>query len=151
MKLARYFGFTFLGLLLWTCNPAEKKAPVENNPANTGQIEKSLIASTTDWNNGNLEGFVSVYDSSATFMTASGLIGLDTLKAHYQRKYFNGTKPKQQLAFDEIQVKPLSTSHALVTGRFILTGQNLPEQSGRFSLVFVNTAKGWKILHDHSS
>jgi ketosteroid isomerase-like protein len=32
-----------------------------------------------------------------------------------------------------------------------LYGKNLPERSGRYSLVMQHTKDGWKILHDHSS
>jgi ketosteroid isomerase-like protein len=39
----------------------------------------------------------------------------------------------------------------LLTGRFILkANEKMKEMTGTFSLVFVHTANGWKILHDHS-
>ncbi|PIQ19741.1 MAG: hypothetical protein COW65_19040 [Cytophagales bacterium CG18_big_fil_WC_8_21_14_2_50_42_9] len=139
-----------LGLLLSYCKP-EVKTPDSPHQVDTELIRQSLLASTTDWNKGDLDRFLSVYDSAATFMTAKGLIGLDTLKAHYQKNYFTGTQPKQQLAFQELQVKPLGNMYALVTGKFVLTGAGQPEQSGRFSLVFHLTNAGWRILHDHSS
>jgi len=151
MKNANVLGGIFLGLLLSYCKPEVKTAVNDNMPIDTDLIKKDLVATTTDWNNGNLDGFVSLYDSSATYMTRDGLIGLDTLKAHYQKSYFKGKQPKQQLAFQELQVKPLGNTYALVTGKFVLTGAGQPEQSGRFSLVYHLTNAGWKILHDHSS
>jgi len=150
MKFAKAWGIIFLGLLLSYCK-TEVKTPDSPKPVDTELIRESLLASTSDWNKGDLNNFLAVYDSAATFMTAKGLIGLDTLKAHYQKNYFQGSQPKQQLVFQELQVKPLGKTFALVTGKFVLTGSGQPEQSGRFSLVFQLTNAGWKILHDHSS
>jgi len=125
------------------------------NPAaqafNTEQIKAELHASTEGWNQGNLTNFMATYDSAATFMTSKGLINLAQLRSHYQQKYFVGNQPRQKLAFEELAVKPLGTEFALVTGKFILSGNDQPEQSGRFSLIFHATKNGWKILHDHSS
>lgn len=45
----------------------------------------------------------------------------------------------------------LGDKYALLTGKFTLSGNNLPERSGRYSLVMIYTTSGWKILHDHSS
>ena len=151
MKCCKLLLYIFLGLLFCYCKPEAKAPASEAGTVDTVDITKKLQASATDWNNGNLEGFVSLYDSAATFMTATGLIGVDTLKTHYQKKYFNDTQPEQQLSFNELQVKALGNNYALVTGKFILTGAGKPEQSGHFSLIFGLTSGGWKILHDHSS
>jgi ketosteroid isomerase-like protein len=45
----------------------------------------------------------------------------------------------------------LGKDYALMTGGFTLYGNGITERSGRYSLVWQHTAKGWKILHDHSS
>jgi ketosteroid isomerase-like protein len=47
-------------------------------------------------------------------------------------------------------VKPLGPNYALLLGKFVLYGNNLKEVSGRYSVVFIRTATGWKMLHDHS-
>jgi len=151
MKNCKLLLYIFIGIILCYCKPEVKAPASEAGTVDTEDITEKLQASATDWNNGNLEGFVSLYDSSATFMTSTGLIGVDTLKAHYQKKYFNGTQPEQQLSFNELQVKALGHNYALVTGKFMLTGAGEPEQSGHFSLIFGLTKVGWKILHDHSS
>ena len=59
--------------------------------------------------------------------------------------------PKQNLKYSDMKVRMLGNDYALLTGGFTLYGNNLPERSGRYSLVLQHTAKGWKILHDHSS
>lgn len=147
----KYLLLLTLSFIFLSCNSAANQDSSGFSAAESKTIINVLQATTTDWNKGNLPGFVSLYDSSATFMTRKGLIGLATLTQHYQKTYFNNQKPKQLLQFEALRVRPLGVAHALVTGKFILSGGNLPEQSGRFSLVFARTAQGWKILHDHSS
>ena len=145
------FSCIFLGVFLTFCQPKDKELVKEQAPVDTELIKKNLLATAANWNKGDLVGFVSLYDSAATFMTPAGLIGLDTLKAHYQKKYFKGSIPNQQLTFNELQVKALGEKYALVTGRYMLTDDKQPAQSGRFSLVFNLTPAGWKIIHDQSS
>jgi ketosteroid isomerase-like protein len=41
--------------------------------------------------------------------------------------------------------------HALITGRFTLSGGGKDEQTGRFTLIWMRTPAGWRIVHDHSS
>jgi hypothetical protein len=94
---------------------------------------------------------MAMYDSSATTMTKNGRISLDSLKALYERYYFDGKNPKQQLAYDTYQFTLLGQDYAILTGRFILkANENLPQRTGIFSLIFVHKANGWKLLHDHS-
>jgi ketosteroid isomerase-like protein len=50
-----------------------------------------------------------------------------------------------------MEVRPLGNDHALLTGRFVLYGNDLPDRKGIYTLVFVRRGKDWKILHDHSS
>ena len=68
----------------------------------------------------------------------------------YRQKYFAGGRPLQTLRFDQVEARGLGPDHALMTGRFVLTGGGLAEQSGRFTLVWVRSREGWRILHDHS-
>jgi ketosteroid isomerase-like protein len=83
-------------------------------------------------------------------MMPKGPVGLDSIKALYERKYFNGKMPKQNLRYSDMKVRFLGSDYALLTGAFTLYGNNLPERSGRFSLVLMHSKNGWKILHDHS-
>ena len=57
------------------------------------------------------------------------------------------------LSFDEVTVEPLSGVHALVWGRWRLRvdGPAEPQPGGLFTLVFVRTDQGWRIVHDHTS
>lgn len=117
----------------------------------TAQLIAVMQRSAADWNKGDLAGFMDSYDDSATMMSHHGLIGKDSMMIHYRQTYFKEGAARQQLAFDQFNITPLAGNYVLLTGRFTLEGNHLPTLSGWFSLVCVRTAKGWKILHDHTS
>jgi uncharacterized protein (TIGR02246 family) len=117
----------------------------------TDGLIRLLQSTAVAWNGGDLDAFVAPYADDATYMTATGPIGRDAIKARYASKYFTGGKPDQQLRFDQTTVRPLGADHALMTGRFTLSGGGQPDRSGWFSLVWKRTPSGWRILHDHSS
>jgi ketosteroid isomerase-like protein len=114
-------------------------------------LPAALVATTDRWNAGDLDGFIAPYGRETTFMTPAGLIDRDAMRARYLARYFTGTRPDQQLRFEQLQVRPLGGDHALLTGRFALTGGGKPDQSGWFTLVWAKTPEGWRIIHDHSS
>lgn len=150
MKYKVHLLLLFISFLGWHCSTPEKQRET-SSALNPKILEAIMDSSATAWNEGSLAGHLSIYDSSATFMGANGLISIPEVKENFQKKYFNGTKPVQELRFEEIVVKPLGADFALLTGKFILSGGNQPERSGRYSLVFGKTKTGWKVLHDHSS
>lgn len=115
------------------------------------EIVTAMNKSAEDWNKGDLDAFLSLYDSAATFMLPTGPVGISGMKENYQKGFFNGSVPKQNLRFEEMVVRPLGKNYALLTGKFVLFGNNLKERSGRYSLVFIHRKNGWRILHDHSS
>lgn len=148
----RYAGLLTLGafgawLVFVTAAPAAQPAPV----ADVAGLPALLTATTDRWNAGDLDGFIAPYAAQTTFMTAAGLIGRDAMRTRYQSKYFTGARPDQTLRFEQLEVKSLGGGHALMTGRFVLSGGGKPEQSGWFTLVWARTAEGWRIIHDHSS
>jgi beta-aspartyl-peptidase (threonine type) len=114
-------------------------------------IVRQLVASTEEWNHGDLEGFVAPYAANSTFMTPTGPVGRDAMVARYRDRYFSQGRPQQTLHFEQLDVGMLGSDHALMTGRFVLAGGGLPEQSGRFTLIWVRLPEGWRILHDHTS
>jgi uncharacterized protein (TIGR02246 family) len=120
-----------------------------------GVDEQALIAqlqaTTADWNKGDLEAFIAPYDASSTFMTRQGPIGRDAMKAHYKDTFFGADSKPRPLRFERITVRALGEDHALMTGHFILGGDGKSDQSGWFTLVWMRTPRGWRILHDHSS
>jgi ketosteroid isomerase-like protein len=122
-----------------------------SHATDVASLPAALAATTERWNAGDLDGFIAPYATHTTFMTPAGLIDREAMRTRYLARYFTGTRPDQQLRFEQLQVRPLGAEHALVTGRFVLTGGGKAEQSGWFTLVWAKTADGWRIIHDHSS
>lgn len=123
--------------------------------ASAQDIQSKIITamknSENDWNKGDLDSFMKMYTDESTMMMPTGPAGINTIRDLYEKKYFNGNMPKQNLHYDDLKVTLLGEKYALLTGKFTLSGNNLPERSGRYSLVMILTKDGWKILHDHSS
>jgi uncharacterized protein (TIGR02246 family) len=137
-------------MLLFAGGIKVQAQPTNPNDVAAKEIKNAMNGSADEWNKGSLESFMSLYDPSATMMMPAGPVGLDAIRALYVNKYFNGKMPKQNLRYSEMEVRLLGNDYALLTGAFTLYGNNLPERSGRYSLVLVHTKNGWKILHDHS-
>jgi ketosteroid isomerase-like protein len=134
------------------CSPAAIDTPVAVVNDATTAIPAGLTASAEAWNNADLPGHIRPYADSATFMGGNGPIqGRDRVGESLARSFWRDGKPKQQLSFDRIEVRPLGDRHALATGHFVLTGGGEADRSGWFSLTWEKTASGWQILHDHSS
>lgn len=148
------FRWSALLLLLAACaRPAPAPAPEDGRAE---QIVAALNESAVQWNLGNLEGFLDPYlDSPATtFAGSSGVTrGKDAVRQQYLRSYWASGTPSQALRFTGIEVRPLGPDHALAVGQYVLEDREAaaPPASGWFSLVWVRTAGGWKIIHDHSS
>jgi len=113
-------------------------------------IIAAMNNSADEWNKGDLDDFMKMYTDSSTMMYPTGPVGVSSIRELYEKKYFNGKMPKQNLHYSEMKVTMLGENYALLTGKFTLSGNNLPERSGVYSLVMVLSKNGWKILHDHS-
>ena len=146
-------GATVVLLLcaVWACGSVGNESPAAANDASTA-IPAALQASADAWNNADLAGHVRPYSDTATFMGANGPIqGRDRVAESLSRSFWRDGKPKQQLSFDRVTVRPLGDRHALSTGHFLLNGGGEADRSGWFSLTWEKTAAGWQIVHDHSS
>lgn len=117
-------------------------------------IKKVLTNQVEAWNRGDINDFVRGYENSPsiTFVGKAVSRGYDGVLARYRKNYPDklhmGT-----LRFEEIEVKMLGTSHALILGKFVLdrTEAGGGPASGRYSLVARKAKDGWKIIHDHTS
>jgi uncharacterized protein (TIGR02246 family) len=135
----------------WGCRSTTNDAPAAVNDSETA-IPSALMASAGAWNDADLAGHVAPYADAATFMGANGPIpGRDRIRESLAKSFWLDGKPKQQLSFDRIIVRPLGDRHALSTGHFLLTGGGEADRSGWFSLTWEKTPAGWRIVHDHSS
>jgi uncharacterized protein (TIGR02246 family) len=136
------------------CAPAPAApAPVPAGwAADEARIRASLQESSDAWNRGDLPGHLALYVDSVTFMTRTGpRPGVDAVEEAFSRTYWRDGRPRQALGFSEVVVRPLGPGAALQTGRFVLSGGGEAEQSGWFTLVWVRTPEGWRVVHDHSS
>jgi len=117
-------------------------------------IRSVLEAQQAAWNRGDVEGFMAGYAASdaTTFVGATITHGYQQVLENYRRRY--PTREKMgQLAFSELEVKLLGTDYASVIGKWHLTrpANAGGDVGGLFTLLFHNTAGGWKIILDHTS
>ena len=137
-----------LALLLAGC----ATSAVRPGPPPDGEIAAAFAASAEAWNRGDLDGHVAMYADSAAFMTGRGPeVGRERTAEILENAFFRDGQPVQQLRFESLAVRPLGAGHALVTGRFILSGGGEADRTGWFTTVWERGPAGWRIVHDHSS
>ena len=140
-------GLALLGLLMVGCQTA---IICYESPETV--IRAALNHQVREWNKGNLEGFMAVYARSEQIRFASGgdvSLGWQTVFDRYQKKYGTGTA-MGTLNFSDLDITLLGENAALAFGRWHLKrGEEV--SSGLFTLLFRETADGWRIVHDHTS
>jgi len=120
--------------------------------ADEAEMRQRLADSTLAFNRGDLPGHLAVYDEGVTFMTKDGpRPGVAPIEKAFREKYFRDGQAIQQLRFEQLAVRRLAPDAALATARWVLSGGDKPEQSGWFTLAWVRTPAGWRVVHDHSS
>jgi ketosteroid isomerase-like protein len=123
-------------------------------PAGTqATLVRLMDESAVAWNRGDLDTFLATYkdDSETAFMAPQITYGLAQIKARYARTYFKDGKPKAQLSYGDLKFRKLGAGHVLMTGRWYLTEPDGRKTEGYYTLIWENTDKGWKMIHDHSS
>ena len=120
--------------------------------ADEAEMRQRLADSALAFNRGDLPGHLAVYDESVTFMTKDGpRPGVAPIEKSFRETYFRDGQAIQQLRFEQLAVRRLAPDAALATARWVLSGGDKPEQSGWFTLAWVRTPAGWRVVHDHSS
>jgi len=119
------------------------------------EIRAVMSDSEAAWNHGDLETFASYYEDSPNTTFVGKQVthgGVAAILERYQRSYPT-PEAMGTLHFSEIAVRPLGADYALVTGKFELhrTAAGGGDTSGRYTLVMHRSAKGWRIIHDHTS
>lgn len=117
-------------------------------------VVKVLLAQQEAWNRGDIDAFAQSYKDApdtlvVTHQVSHGFAGLvDEYKHDYPTKAAMGT-----LAFSEIEARPLDAQFAIVVGRYHLDRAKKEggNADGLFSMVLEKTAKGWKIILDHTT
>jgi uncharacterized protein (TIGR02246 family) len=143
--------------ILVACRPAGRPETVPSPRSDrielTRQMVSQLERAASDWNRGDLEGFLSDYapESTTTFIDGRrARHGFDFIRNNYARWFAPGAR-RDSLHFEEVEARRLSPTLALVTARFVLQHGDSVSASGPFTLVMERRPEGWKILHDHSS
>ncbi len=114
-----------------------------------------LRAQQDAWNRGDIEGFLRGYEPSPDLLFTSGgkvRRGFAATQARYESRYLGtATESKMgKLEFEVQDIRGLGRDGAVVLGHWRLT--STPEAGeGVFSLAFLRTRAGWRIVHDHTS
>ena len=140
-----------VALSLAVAAPAMAAPPA---PAEMAAMQKTLIDSAVAWTKGDLDGFMESYEDSAdtAFVTSQGVLrGWAPMRERYRMRYGQG-RALGVLVFDEFSATALGPDYAVLYGRFHLLQPGKPkEQTGMFDLIMHRTAKGWRIVSDHTS
>jgi uncharacterized protein (TIGR02246 family) len=146
-----------LALVLLACRPAGHPTPAPEPQSDavvfTRQMVAQLDRAATDWNRGDLKGFLSDYAAESTTTFVDGRRarhGFDFIRNNYAPRFEPGAR-RDSLHFEEVEARRLSPTLALITARYILQRGRTVSSSGPFTLVMERRSEGWRILHDHSS
>jgi ketosteroid isomerase-like protein len=147
--MTQWMGGTALALALAAAPAA---AQMSKGPDVQAEIQALLDESAAAWNRGDLKGHLADNADSIRFMTGKGpVIGKGQTEEILRKAFFRDGKPIQSLRFEQVDIRPLGTEHALVIGHFILSGGGEPDRAGWFSTVWERQSGGWRVIHDHSS
>ena len=117
-----------------------------------GDIRKVMDEQTTDWNNGDIEGFMKGYWNSPemTFVSGDNVTkGWQPTLDRYKKNYDSRAK-MGVLTFSDLEVNVLSNDAAVVIGSWSLAREK-DNPHGKFTLTFRKFKDGWKIILDHTS
>jgi uncharacterized protein (TIGR02246 family) len=128
-------------------------APLFAATADDG-IRSAMKDQVSAWNRGDVRAFMDGYEDSpsTTFVGLNITKGHSQVLANYQKRY-PSKDSMGTLQFTDIEVRPLGNDYAVVIGRYHLDRSKEAggEGKGIFTLVFHRTARGWKIILDHTS
>jgi ketosteroid isomerase-like protein len=118
------------------------------------QIRRVLLDQQEAWNRGDIRDFMTGYEESeeTTFVGKAVVRGFDKVLERYLVTY-SGKERMGSLTFSNIEIRMLNEDHASVVGEFHLDRLETHggPASGIFTLLMRSTAKGWKIILDHTS
>lgn len=161
---ARFYAYVLAAsFVVAGCAAAQDPAPSGSYPPaplppvpGAAEIEAAvravLDAQVDAWNRGDIRGFMEGYARRDSLVFISG----GTLRRGWQENLYAYMRnyPDRAamgtLSFEDLHVRPLSPEYALVYGVWRLRRAE-DEPIGLFSLLFRQTADGWKIIHDHTS
>jgi uncharacterized protein (TIGR02246 family) len=141
-----------LGAIFLTASPKPMPAPEASKDADRAAILAVLTTQQSDWNKGDIRGFMAGYWNS-TELTFAGTRdftrGWQSVLARYEKSYADKAT-MGTLDFSELEIRQLGPDAALVLGRWHLQRQ-AGDVGGIFTLVFQKFPEGWRIIHDHTT
>jgi ketosteroid isomerase-like protein len=153
-KILTLFVLGSLGCVAQTVAKSTAPAKTAPKPAPTADaaIRAVLERQELDWNRGDTDGYLLGYDKDTTYVGEKMTKGLEELRVRYQSHY--PTRGSMgHLTFSDLEVKMLGAEYAYVIGHWRLDRK--PEDGGdtggMFTRLFRHTARGWKIVVDHTS
>lgn len=142
--------------LVWTTSSG-KIVPVTMSAAQVDSARLDILTmmnrSAAAWNRGDLDAFVSDYDSvqAATFIGGKGIVrGRTAIRAEYAPRFAAGGQ-RDSLSFENVEVDLLAPDAANVIAYYRLMRGDSTTGRGPTSLVMRKRGNSWKITHDHSS
>ena len=143
--MKRIFAMMSVMFLLWSLS-SNAQTSAETT------VRNILERQSTDWNKGNLEGFMNGYwqSDSLMFIGKSGVTyGWQNTLNNYKKSYPD-VASMGKLQFTILKVKSLSAQYQQVVGKWYLT-RNKGNLEGHFTLLFQKINNQWVIVMDHSS
>lgn len=122
------------------------------DPASEEKAIRSVLKrQETDWNDGNIDGFMESYWRSDSLMFIGSDItrGWDNTIERYRKKYPD-RKTMGQLDFTFYRFTFVDNRSCLVTGRYHLK-RTADEPAGMFTLLLKKIDGKWLIVYDHTS
>jgi len=143
--MKRIFALMSVMLLLWSISSYAQTSAETT-------VRNILERQSTDWNKGNLEGFMNGYwqSDSLMFIGKSGVTyGWQNTLNNYKKGYPD-VASMGKLQFTILKVKSLSAQYQQVIGKWHLT-RSKGNLEGHFTLLFQKINNQWVIVMDHSS
>ena len=141
-----------LGAIFLTASPKTNPAPEASKDADRTAILAVLTTQQSDWNKGDIRGFMAGYWNSTelTFAGTRGFTrGWQPVLTRYEKSYADKAA-MGTLDFSELEIRQLGQDAALVLGKWHLQRQ-AGDVGGIFTLVFQRFPEGWRIIHDHTT
>ncbi len=143
--------FTFILMVLAFATLAFGQSDIARKHIES-DILKVMNDQAADWNDGDIDGFMSGYWRSEKLVFISGdnvTRGWQPTLDRYKKNY--ATKEKMGvLRFSDIEITLLSKDAAVVLGSWALTRAG-DDPHGKFTLIFRKFKVGWRIVQDHTS
>lgn len=147
LLFAALAGFGCSNKLTMTYSPA--------SPPQEAPLQAIMDDQAAAWNAGDLEAFVARgYLNNETLSFYGGpepSLGYDGVLDRYRASYAAPGAEMGHLTFDRLNFQVLGPQYRLGNGRWQLDFEDGSTRWGWFTLIFVYTNEGWRIMHDHSN